>query len=125
MIRKIKRIWKVWKRWRLRYRFLLKWPLLQEEFLAALKKQSSNELQMEWITQPILETDAEHNVPMCLLGVMFVFEEPKAAESATAVFFHDGETWTTAGEVLPNVTPTQAGEILRQRMPQGALPVVK
>lgn len=78
--------------------------------------------EVEWITDPVIFVRQDRVEPhYALVGVSAVrsrHEEPPETQAGTAVFRYADGAWTTAGQLLCNLTPSEALEKLMHQFLQ-------
>lgn len=113
------------KRAQVRQLFDRQRPVLQERFVLALRADGVETTwhEVQWITAPVIFVRHDRVEPhYALVGVSAVSSEtgmePPRSQAGTAVFrFADG-AWDTTGQILLNLTPSEALEKLMHQFMQ-------
>jgi hypothetical protein len=116
------------KRAKIRKQFELQRDLLREQFLSQLRATPEGSTadwhDVEWITEPIIFVRQDRVEPHFALVGISAFAPPAqgksegASQAGTAIFQFETGAWSTTGQFLHNLTPSEAHEKLMNRFMQ-------
>lgn len=116
------------KRSHVRQLFEKQWPDLRERFLRELRASPATPgtawLEVEWITDPVIFVRHDRVEPhYALVGVSAICsgaagDVQARSEAGTAVFHFSGGVWSTTGQLLLHLTPSEALEKLMHQFMQ-------